>query len=441
MSLPLATNRPPPTVKRFWLAAGGLAIFLLTLVAGNFALPESKRLTSSLVGHDFLAFYTAGQFVHEGRIHDLYNLDAVKTYQHELAQRENLEVGESFGPFWNPPFYAWVFAPLATLPYRTALLIWEVINLACLFVAILLLARMLKPASARITALIPLLLLTSMPLIQALTHGQNTMVSLMLLCIVVTCWRTRRAFLAGLAAGVLLYKPQLGALVAVAVVMTLGLRAAVGLAVTSLALLATTLLTLPGTIADYLARMPVNLRQFQVENVYLWDRHVTLRAFWRLLLQGRDAGAMTTLATGCSLLSAALLAAFLARALWKHRPQNPPRNLDAIIAAIIAAMPLLMPFYFDYDLLLISVAAVLYAGTRLRATATDTGDRALTRTWIALYLWLMVNSTIARYTRVNGTVLILCAVATLLARRAARAQAITNTSSNEFTSEPLAAAA
>lgn len=437
----LPSNSLSPVLNRFWLAAGGLAIFLLTLVAGNFALPESKRLTSGLVGHDFLAFYTAGQFVRDGRAHDLYNLDAVKTYQHGLARRENLEVGESFGPFWNPPFYAWVFAPLATLPYRTALLIWEVINLGCLLLAIFLMTRMLQPAPRRITALIPLLLLTSLPLIQALTHGQNTMVSLLLLCTVVTFWRTRRAFLAGLAAGLLLYKPQLGALVAVAVVMTLGLRAAFGLAVTGLALLAITLLTLPGTIADYLARMPVNLRQFQVENVYLWDRHVTLRAFWRLLLQGRDTGAMTTLATGCSLLSVALIAGFLARALWKHRPQNPPRNLDAIIAAVIAAMPLLMPFYFDYDLLLISVAAVLYTTTRLRATTAGTGDRALTRTWIALYLWLMVNSTVARYTRINGTVLILCAVATLLARRAARAQAVANFSSNEITQQPLAAAA
>jgi hypothetical protein len=430
-------------LKRFWLAGSALALFLLTLVAGNFALPQSKRLTSALVGHDFLAFHTAGTFVRDGRSHDLYNLEAVKTYQHDLARRESLEVGESFGPFWNPPFYAWVFAPLASLPYRTALLIWEIVNVACLFAAILLLARMLKPAPARVTALIPLLLLTSMPLIQALTHGQNTMVSLLLLAVVVTFWRTRRAFLAGLAAGLLLYKPQLGALVAVAVVITLGRRAACGLAITSLTLLATTLLTLPGTIADYFARMPANLRQFQVENIYLWDRHVTLRAFWRLLLQGRDAGAMSTFATGCWVLSAGAVAALLARALWKYRPRNLPQNLDAIIAAVIATMPLLMPFYFDYDLLLISVAAVLYTASRLRDTEASS-ERALTRTWIALYLWLMINSTVARYTRVDGTVLILCALATLLARRAARAPiaAAGNTRLvNEITQQPLAAAA
>ncbi|MDB5322650.1 MAG: hypothetical protein JWN40_4281 [Phycisphaerales bacterium] len=427
------------TVKRLWLAGGALALFLLTLTLGNAFLPESKRLTSDLVGHDFLAFYTAGQFVRESRAHDLYDLQAVKTYQHNLAHRENLEIGESFGPFWNPPFYAWVFAPLSTLPYRTALLTWEAVNVACLFAAFFLLTRILRPAPKRITALIPLLLLTSMPLIQALTHGQNTMVSLLLLCSVVTAWRARRAFLTGLTAGLLLYKPQLGALVAIAVVCTLGWRAAAGLATTSIALFATTLITLPGTLADYLARMPANLHQFQVENVYLWDRHVTLRAFWRLLLQGREPGEMTTLPTICWIASATLTAAPLARSLWKHRPQLAPQNLDPIIAAVIAAMPLLMPFYFDYDLLLISVAAVLYTGTHLCVSIQS--DRSLTRTWIALYLWLMVNSTVARFTHVNGTVLLLSAVAALLAHRAARAQSAASASTDEFTSQPLAAAA
>jgi hypothetical protein len=435
------------TVKRLWLAGIALALFLLTLIIGNAFLPESKRLTSGLVGHDFLAFYTAGQFVRESRAHDFYDLQAVKTFQHDLAQREHLEIGGTFGPFWNPPFYAWMFAPLSALPYRSALLAWEIVNAICLLAATCLLMRMLQPAPPRVTAMIPLLLLTSMPLIQALTHGQNTMVSLLLLCMVVTCWRTRRAFLAGLAAGLLLYKPQLGVLVAVAVVLTLGWRALAGLAATGLALVVTNLITLPGTLTDYLVRMPGNLRRFQVENVYLWDRHVTLRAFWRLLLQGREAGEMNALAMSCWLLSCTVIATMLAIAIWKHRRRASPIQLDGLIAAAIAAMPLLMPFYFDYDLLLISVAAVLYAGTRLRA-ATDglAIDRWLTRAWVALYLWLMVNSTIARLTHVNGTVLILTGLALLLARRAALIQpagtiAHAAAEDDEFTSRPLAAIA
>jgi hypothetical protein len=272
-----------------------------------------------------------------------------------------------------------------------------------------------------------------MPLIQAFTHGQNTPISLLLLAATVTFWRSRRSFLAGLTAGLLLYKPQLGALVALAVVFTLGRRAAIGLAVTSLALLAITLLTLPGVASDYLARMPGNLRQFQVLQPYLWDRHVTLRAFWRLLLQGKATGDLTPLTQACYLLSATALALQLARTFWRRR------NLDLFIAAVIVAMPLLMPFYFDYDLLLIAVAAVLYARLRLDGPATPL-DRRITPIWIALYFWLMVNSSVARLTHVNLSVLLLTALATLLAQRATRSELASSTSS-EFAPAPLAATA
>src|ERR1700753_366548 len=116
------------TNKRFWLGGVALLALLLTLVVGNFFVPQSKRLTGGMVGHDFLAFYTAGVFVREGRTHELYELEKVKSFQHELAGREGLEIGESFGPFWNPPFYAWVFVPLAGMSYRNALIVWEAIN-------------------------------------------------------------------------------------------------------------------------------------------------------------------------------------------------------------------------------------------------------------------------------------------------------------------------
>ena len=56
-------------------------------------------------------------------------------------------------------------------------------------------------------------------------------------------------------------------------------------------------------IGDYLVKLPANLHVMQIENAYLWERHVTLRAFWRLLLQGRGAGdvspAVTVLTLAC----------------------------------------------------------------------------------------------------------------------------------------------
>lgn len=463
MTQPLQKKPPVPgarTLKHFWLGGTALLVLLLTLIVGNFFLPQSKRLTGGMVGHDFLAFYTAGTFVREGRRGDLYDLEKVKAFQHQLAGREGLEIGESFGPFWNPPFYAWVFVPLAGMRYRAALMSWEGINGISLVAAMGLLVRLLlllrrqlaaglriagtneTAGGWRVWGLVPVLMITSMPLIQALTHGQNTLISLLVICVVVSLWQSRQALLAGAVSGLLLYKPQLGLLVAAAVVVTLGWRAAVGLGVTGFGLLLVTLATLPGTIGDYLAKMPGNLHQFQVEQVYLWDRHVTLRAFWRLLIQGRGAGEMTAVCKVFWIVSCVLLAGLLARAWWNRR-RSAMTDHAPMIAAVITAMPLLMPFYFDYDLLLISVSAVCYAGIRMRERAAGVERLAIdwwiTRGWVALYFWLMVNSSVARMTGVNGTVVLLSMVAGLLAYRAggsARVR-VSNATRSNLTAPPF----
>jgi hypothetical protein len=208
----------------------------------------------------------------------------------------------------------------------------------------------------------------------------------------------------------LFYKPQLAAVIAAALVLSKGWRALAGVTIPATCFLLIALVTLPGTLTDYLARMPVNLRQFQVLQPYLWDRHVNLRAFWRLLLQGTAAGEMTLLTKMCWFASAGGLGLMLVRAAWLRGRE---RNQDALIIATVTAMPLLMPFYLDYDLLLVATAAVLFGVTR-RAD-----EHRLTRLWVALFAWLMVNATVARLTHVNGTVILLSGVAFCAARRAA----------------------
>jgi hypothetical protein len=162
---------------------------------------------------------------------------------------------------------------------------------------------------------------------------------------------------------------------------------------------------------------------------------------------------MSALATGCWIASVAAIGGLLAWAAWRHRKLGTlvtPAARDLFIAATIAAMPLLMPFYFDYDLLLLSVAVVLYANVRLHPAGAQAGsageDRRIVGALVALYAWLMVNAVVARYTRVNGTVILLALAAGLLARRAARARPVatltlTPPDDVDFTPQALATAA
>ena len=410
-----------------------LAAFLLTLIIGNLFIPSEKAVERDMLGHDFTAFYTAGHFAAAGQFDKLYDIQAVKEFEQETGRRAGLSLGDSYGPYWNPPFYAWVFAPLSHLPYSKALLLWTFFNLSCGITAIVLLCKMLAPPRMSLHqaaipwksyALIPLLLTFSMPVLQALSHGQNTMTSLLLLTATVTFWRSNRPLLAGLICGLLFYKPQLGAIVAVAIVLTLGWRALAGLAITGTILFLITITTMPGALTLFLHQLPANVRFMQIDHPYVWERHATIKAFWRLMFQGRGAGepivAVTVLTVAmCGLLGVGLLRCFL---------RDNAVSRDRVIAATIATMPLLMPFYFDYDLMLLAIPAVLFANEFVNGwhgrdahPTSRLPDRWLTRAWITLFLWIFINPGLAGKTHVNLTVPLLTAVATLLIRRTIRA--------------------
>ncbi len=449
----LALLRPTTLRKRFWQGGVALLIVVGTFATGNFFVRPDRSVSSGMLGHDFLAFYTAGTFARQGRFDQLYDLPAMRQAERLAAQQNGLDLDGRFGPYWNPPFYAWVFSPLSALPYRRALSIWTGINLLCLGLALLTLIRMLPSIVARPPkisalrgeplplkfkrdwrdwALVPLLVCVSMPFIQAITHGQNTFMSLMLLGLVVTAWRNRMPVSAGLACGMMLYKPQLAAVVAGMLVLSMGLRVCLGLGFVAGLLMLITALTMPDSLGDYLYKLPLNLTSVQVDQPYLWDRHVTLKAFWRLLLQGRSAGETTpTVAlltsAGCSLVALGLLGAW-----WRTRTvalddcwTGETRTLarDRLIGATITAMPLLMPFYFDYDLLLLAVPAVLFAGeisARPPGARLDRLQRMLVGAWIALYLWLTVNPLLAAASGVNVSVILLSTVCMLSILRASR---------------------
>ena len=108
--------------QRLWVGAACVALFIGTIAAGYFA--TAKAGETDTMGLDFIAFYTAGTFVREGRSSELYDLKSVHTYQHDLALQHGVDLGGAIGPWWNPPFYAWVFVPLAKLPYSKALPVW-----------------------------------------------------------------------------------------------------------------------------------------------------------------------------------------------------------------------------------------------------------------------------------------------------------------------------
>lgn len=444
----LAIVRASPA-KRLWLGAAGVAIFISIAWTAHALFPPPGPKEPGF-GLDFIAFYTAGTFVREGRTGQLYDLEAVHQFQRELAARNHFDIGRTYGPWWNPPFYALVFAPLAGLSYPLASGVWIGIGLMCFAIACWLLWGMLpERLGPKSRALAPVLMILSTPFILAVSHAQNTFTSLVLLIAVVLCWRARRALAAGLVGGLMFYKPQVAAVLALVLVLDLGWKTLAGYAITGAALLLINVVALPGTLGDYLHRLPGNVHSFQTGTPYPWEQHVTLKAFWRLLLQGHSFGDATLAVTALHLTCVLAIGLLLVGAAIGLRVAEQRQDLgasklrrDRTIAATIIATPLLMPFYFDYDLLLLSVPAVLLAAELIERgpALLQRPDRWLLAAWCALYVWQMVNTDVAVKTHLSLSVPLLTAICLMSIARCFRPEVATR-SADRYDSVPLSAAA
>ena len=399
--------------------------------------PTRRRLP---LGLDFMVFYSAGTLVDQHVARQMYDLPTINALEHAIAADQGIELGGALGPWWNPPFYAWVFVPFSHLPFSNALTAWVALNVICALAAVAILCRMLVRAeeACELTiqqkrslrddlatcGLVPALLFLSMPFIYSITHGQNACMSLLLMTITVALWRKRQAVWAGAIAGLLLYKPQLALFLSGVLVLDLGWRALAGLGICGAILLAATL-ALPGTLGDFVHQTPLNLHIVQEQLPYIWTRHVTFLGFWRVLLQGTGTGVTLPIAKALSYLCMAGVGIALLLGARRNRgPQsrNGRWSRDRLIAATIAAAPLLTPFYFDYDQVLLLIPAVLLAiEVRSRgAISLSQTDRWLMRAWVVHYIWLLLNAQIALRTHVNVGVILWTTVTLLLINRAAR---------------------
>ena len=412
--------------KRFALAGGGVGLFLLTLVvAGPLVDPPPGRGRLGL-GYDFLPAYVAGHFARTGEHAKMYDRAAFSEMQTRVIREAGLDMDGRYGAGLNPPHFALMFAPLSALPYRTAAAVWLALNVAFAAGSIALLVRLLPPERS-LRGLVPLLVLVSMPFCQAMGHQQNTLLSLLLLTAAVTCWRGNSPFAAGAAAGLLFFKPQLAAVVAAVIVLDLGWRAALGLGAVGALTLLVTVACMPGALGEYLRTLPLNVDWIQNKLQYNWGRQTTFLGFWRLLVQGREAGPVLPAvrllwAASSSVVAAALAAAWLRtrRAVRHGADAHPVR--DRLIAASVACTPLLIPYFMDYDLLLLSVPAVLFASDVARRGGRDptAADRWTLRAWVALYGWAYLNPGLSGVLGVSLTVPLLAAVSYGLASRCGR---------------------
>ncbi len=155
------------------------------------------------VGGDFVAFWGAARAVLDGFAADIYQMKNFEAYLLENAMPR-----ERFGLTWQyPPTYYFFILPLAFLPFLPGYFLWSGGTMA-LFLFVLTKFCKLNKVGIFVLFATPVMF-------NAVITGQNGFLTAALLAIAASC-PDRRPLLAGIAAGLLTIKPQLGVLLPIA---------------------------------------------------------------------------------------------------------------------------------------------------------------------------------------------------------------------------------
>ena len=160
-----------------------------------------------IIGSDFITLYSAG-LLYRLDIQSLYDLAAQQVVQQSLIEPTSLG---GVNPFISPPYVALAYSAFTKLQLLPALIIWSLISLFLVILAIPLLAKLFSSSGnyapiSKYRWLI--IILAFFPFILGWQVGQNHSLTLLLITGVVFFIFNEKPVQAGLAAGLLIYKPQ-----------------------------------------------------------------------------------------------------------------------------------------------------------------------------------------------------------------------------------------
>lgn len=354
------------------------------------------------LGTDFSGFYAAGTYVQDG--------DPTAPFD---PARQHAREQQMFGaatPFYSwfyPPVFLFIAAVLAKMPYIAALVAWQGITFGLYLVAIraILVSAPASQSGATRSALDPLwmpLALCFPAVLVNLGHGQNGFLTAALFGGALATLE-RRPLLAGILFGMLVYKPQLGLMVPVALAAA-GRWRSIAAAIGTIAVLAGAAALAFGVQAwaaffqsTSIARLALEngaIDWYKLQSVFAWARLWGVPIPLAYVLQG---GATTGVA-------AALIW------LWRGAAPYPVKAAALCLGALLAT-----PFVLDYDMLIVA-SAIAFAAIDGRGR----GFMAWEKTALAA-LWLapLVARTLTHAIMIPLGVLTMSAAFILLLRRAA----------------------
>jgi len=379
------------TCKRLRAHGLILALSLWSVYIWNMATPGLLDRAANLKGTDFLHFYTLGSLALAHRGADLYNLEA----QSQLAaERVPAAAGIRYLPLY-PPQVSIFFAPFARLSYPCALVLW--LTLSSLIYSLCCYAIFRASPNLRGHKFTVLILTLAFPAFwHLIAWGQTSALALACFTLAFFALRARREFVAGLALGCLIFKPQLAVAAALVFIVTLNWKVLTGAIISASAqLTAAWLYYGPGPLREWMHMLLNAPGLLLLLEPRPYQTHC-LRTFWTMLVPWPSASLALYLIT-------ALLVAAVAIACWRS---GLPLSLR--YSALLLATVLLAPHLTVYDLVILAPAFLLLSDW----VATQPDNHGTPQLKLLLYLAfvLPLQGPLARWTHFQLSVPVMFAL-------------------------------
>ncbi len=380
------------TTKRLRAHGTILAVCLWSFYVWTIATPGLRDRNGNLKGTDFLHFYTLGLLADAHRGADLYNINAQAAL---AAERVPQAAGLRYLPLY-PPQVSILFGPFAYLSYPWALGLWWACS-AAIYAACCYAVWRVCPNLRGFGRLICVLAIAFPGFFHLIAWGQTSALALACFTAAFLLLRERHEFLAGIAFGCLIFKPQL-AMAAVIVFIALGAwKVIAGAAISTAAQLGTGILYYGLEPLRNWVRVLRNVDQVMpLLEPKPYQTH-SLRTFWSLLL---PSGISLTL----YVLSALLVLGF-AIACWR------PKSTDSLglrYSALLLATVLVAPHLTVYDLVILAPAFLLLTDWLLAHPKTSLTNWSETLLYLAYMLPLL--GPLALWTHIQLSVAAMCAL-------------------------------
>jgi len=418
-----------------WLTRGRMRMWALAVLAASlgglaFLWATSDGLNDYQgrpLGTDFSNVYAAGTYVLDGRPQAPFDLPAQHAREQAIFGAQTPIYG------WHyPPFFLFIAAALATMPYMLTLVVWQAVTLALYLLMMRAILAASWPGSswpstsssapvqdvdARVNPRAGssrrspghdgmwLLLALAFPAVFInIGHGHNGFLTAALLGFALVLL-DRRPMTAGILFGLLAYKPQFGLLIPL-VLMASGRRRTFGAAAVTVAalVLVSTLAFGPKVWSAFFQSMHLtrvvvletgDTGWHKIQSVFSWVR------MW---------GGSIPLAYAMQGAVTATLAAALFW-LWRSRASFALQSAAFCIAVMVAT-----PYSLDYDMMVLAPAIAFLA-----ADGMSRGFDAYEKSALA-GLWLMplIARSVAQHTLIPLGIIVMLAALALTFRRAWR---------------------